>query len=218
MSDWEIDGKPALVILHMQEGMIGKGTFHPERHHTVVKAVNESGMLNHIRELLKAFRDKELPVIFVNVLHNPFGASSAYGSLFQYSGEPQKSLGLSGMLDSSSTREDLEVISELNRRTDEPLLLNWLLGAFNNSGLDLILKFKGVKTLVLAGFTGHSVVYHTAVQAVDLWYSVIIPRDASVSPAPAQKAFEAVMEIMAPSIALVTTTEDVVWHIIQVQH
>jgi nicotinamidase-related amidase len=216
MSDWEMDGKPALVILHMQEGMVGKGTFHPERHQSVVKAVRESGMLNCIQALLEAFRDKKLPVVFVNVLHNPFGASSAYGWLFQYAGEPEGSAGFSGILDSSSMREELEVIPELNRRTEEPLLFNWLLGAFNNSGLDLILKFKGVKTVVLAGFTAHSVVYHTAVQAMDLRYSVIIPRDASVSPAPAQKAYEAVMDIMAPSIALVTTTEDVLSHLSRV--
>lgn len=29
MDDWKMDGKPALVLLHMQQGLVGKGSFIP---------------------------------------------------------------------------------------------------------------------------------------------------------------------------------------------
>jgi nicotinamidase-related amidase len=213
VGEWEIDGKPALIVLHMQKGLLGKATIHPERFDAVRKAVKGSGMINRIQTLLKVFREKNLPVVFVNVFHNPLGTSSTYGWLLKTTEEPQRTAGMSEILASSSVREDLEVIPELEPRPDEPLLFNWFLGSFTNSGLDLVLKLKGVKTLVLAGFAAHSIVYHTAVQAVDLWYSVIIPRDATVSPERDQKAYEAVMDIMAPHLALVTLTDDVVAHL-----
>jgi nicotinamidase-related amidase len=213
LSNWEMDGKPALIVLHMQKGMVSKGSVHPQRFQAVQKAINESGMLNNIQKLLNAFRSRNLPVIFVNVFHNPLGKASAYGWLFKNAGEPQKNAGMSEILYSPSVQDDLEVIPELNRKANEPLLFSWFLGAFTNSGLDQVLKLNGVKTIVLVGFAGHSVVYHAAVQAVDLWYSAIIPRDATVSPADAQKAYDAVMDIMAPHLALVTTADDVVAHL-----
>ena len=213
MSNWHIDGKPGLVVLHMQKGMLTKGTIHSDKFESVRKAVEESGMVNRIQALLKAFRDKKLPIIFVNVFHNPLGIPSTYGWLFKNVGEPERTAGMSDVMDSSLTRDDLQVIPELNRTADEPLLFNWFLGAFSNSGLDLVLKLNGVKTLVIAGFTGHAAVYNAAVQAVDLWYSAIIARDATASPAESQKAYEAVMDIMAPHIALVTTTDDVIAHL-----
>jgi hypothetical protein len=113
----------------------------------------------------------------------------------------------------------------MNRRPEEPLLFNWLLGGFTNSGLDVALRLRGVKTIVLGGFAQHSVVYTTALQAADLWYSTIIPRDASVvvvprdrtgkigTPALDKKVSEVVLDVMAPTMSLVTTTADVIAHL-----
>ena len=57
MSEWTMDGKPALVVLHMQQGIIGTGSWKTSEWHTaIVKAANESGMITNIQSLLKAFR------------------------------------------------------------------------------------------------------------------------------------------------------------------
>lgn len=220
MSDWKMDGKPALVLMHMQQGLVGKGTFIPGWFEPAKRAIVESGMINRIQDLLKAFRARKLPVIFISALPNPIGVLPAYGFLYRKIEEAKVDTSL---LTSSRIREGLEVIPEMERRPDEPLLLNWLLGAFTNSGLDLVLKLKGVKTVVLGGFAQHSVVYTTAVQAGDLWYSTIIPSDASVAFIPRdkpgvsleldKKVSEVVLEVMAPSISLVTTTADVIAHL-----
>lgn len=212
MSEWKMDGKPGLVICHMQKGIVGNGYFTGhEWWERGDKAIKESGMIAKQQALLKAFRDKKLPVVFVNVLHNPLGHTPAYGRLWNMIRDPR----VDGrkMLESSAIREGLEVIPELNRRPDEPLLINWTVGSFSNSGLDIVLKRQDVKTIVLTGFAAHSVVYNTLVQAADLWYSVIIPRDSTTSPADLRLGYDTVMDIMAPSLALVTTTKDVIAHL-----
>ena len=210
MSDWKMDGKPALVILHMQKGIVSKGNFIPGWYEDSMKAIKESGMISRMQDLLKAFRDKKLPIIFVSVLPNPIGILPAYGTLYRKMEEAKLD---ANILTSPSIRESLELIPEMARRPEEPLLVNWLLGGFTNSGLDVMLKLKGVKTVILAGFAAHQIVYTTAVQASDLWYSVIIPRDASISPSFERKAYEAMMDITAPLMTLVTTTDDVIAHL-----
>ena len=47
---------------------------------------------------------------------------------------------------------------EMNRRPDEPLLFNWLIGGFTNSGLDQVLRLNHVRTIVLMGFAQQAVV------------------------------------------------------------
>jgi nicotinamidase-related amidase len=219
-SDWKMDGKPALILMHMQQGLVGKGTFIPGWFDAAKKGILESGMIPRIQDLLKAFREKNLPVIFVSALPNPIGTVPAYGWLYRKIEDAKIDTPL---LDSPHIQQGLQVIPEMNRRPDEPLLYNWLLGAFTNSGLDLVLKLKGVRTIVLAGFAQHSVVYTTAVQAGDLWYSTIMPRDASVvfiprdkpgaTPELDKKVSEVVLDVMAPTISLVTTTADVIAHL-----
>ena len=54
MSDWKMKGKPALVILHMQQGIVGEEGNVPG----LFDAINEAGIIPRQQALLKAFRDK----------------------------------------------------------------------------------------------------------------------------------------------------------------
>src|SRR4030042_1290637 len=112
MSEWKMDGKPALVLLHMQKGIASEGTFIPGWRDDSLKAIKDSGMITRMQELLKAFRAKGLPVIFVNVLPNPIGVLPAYGKLFRKIEEAKLDATL---LNSPAIRESLEVIPELDR-------------------------------------------------------------------------------------------------------
>jgi nicotinamidase-related amidase len=202
MSDWKMKGKPALVILHMQQGIVGAGGNIPGLN----EEVKRSGIIPRQQALLKAFRDRKLPVIYVTALHvskqqNPAGVLPAYGNLFR----------LIEM--SQSTPGNLEIISELAPRPGEPVLCNWIIGAFTNSGLDQVLTAHGAATLVLVGCVTQIAVYTAALQAVDRLYSAVIVRDACASPQEQAKAQEVVLDIMAPNIALVTSTEDVMAHL-----
>jgi len=191
MSDWKMNGKPVLLILHMQNGIVG-------RHRELL---NNAGVIRNQQALLKAFRQKSLPVIYVNVLLNPPAAGKlpAYGFLWQQT------------KGTTNKPDDLEVIPELSPQPGEPVLFNWPTGAFNNSGLDRALKLCGADTLVAAGFSTNGVVYSVMQGAADRYYSTIIPKDASA--AASVKTHKVFMESIAPATSLVTTTEEVIAHL-----
>jgi len=220
MQEWEMDGKPALIMLHMQEGIIGKGKWIEGWYEPARERCAELGMFDRIHELLQAFRDRGLPVVFVNAIPNPTGTLPRYGALFEKNRDMYNA---AVIFENQDLKEGLAVMPEMERRPNEPVLYNWLLGGFTNSGLDIVLKNLEVKTIVLVGFSQNAIIYHTASQAGDLWYSTIIPSDASVVYMPRESpgdrpgideaVTKVVLEEMAPLISLVTTTEDVIAHL-----
>jgi nicotinamidase-related amidase len=198
MSDWKMEGKPALLILHMQKGIVGQGNeFSPQ----AAKVTRDSGIIPRQQALLKAFRDRKLPVIYVNVVKKPpvTGTFPTYGFLWKEMATEKPDAG------------GVEVIPELAPRPGEPVLINWPFGGFNNSGLEQTLRVCGVQTLVPAGFATNGVVLSVILGAADRYYSVVVPSDASASVS--AEAHKAVMEIIAPASALVTTTEDIIAHL-----
>lgn len=220
MREWEMKGKPALVLLHYQEGIMGKGEWIQGWYEPAKKRILEVGMIDRTLELLEAFREKNLPVIYVNAIPNPFGILPEYGYLFDKNREHFCN---DPFLENEELRRGEKVMPEMNRRENEPVLYNWLLAGFTESGLDSVLKGYGVDTVVLCGFALNSVVYHTAVQASDLWYNVIIPSDTSCVYMPRKfpgdrpdiddVVTKVVLEEMAPSLSLVTTAADVIAHL-----
>jgi nicotinamidase-related amidase len=210
MNEWKLKGKPALVILHMQEGIVG--SLLPEER---AREVRESDHTPHQQALLKAFRARKLPVIFVNVdvPINPPDIFPAYGTMFDY---------LSKQAETRRSGDDnlkrLDVIPELALLPGEPVLFNWFLGAFAHSGLEEVLKERGVDTIVFFGGALHIAVFNATLQAVDLSYSVIVPQDACIPTLSANrtpemmKLREAFLEMLS-RYALVTTADDVIAHL-----
>jgi nicotinamidase-related amidase len=198
VTDWEMHGKPALLILHMQQGLIGGGG---QAHPGSDKAVDKSGIILRQQALLRAFRSKKLPIIYINVYSSiPTGVNiPVYGELWKL------------IRESKSLPHDMEVIPELAPQPGEPVLTNWPLGAFNLSGLEHILKAYNVDTIIPVGYVTNGVVLGVIMSAADYYYSVIVPSDASISPS--LQAHQAVMEAIAPAIAMVTTTEDIIAHL-----
>lgn len=195
MNDWKMNGKPALLIMHMQ----------PSMREREAKILEETGIIPRQQALLKAFRRKKLPVIYVYIRHGfPLHGSlqiPAYGRIWQ---EYRKSA-------FEETPKNLEFLPELTPQPGEPVLISWPFGAFNNSGLDQALKVCGAETLVMFGFASYGGLYSALQAAADRYHSIIIPKDASA--APSSEANEVFMEYMAPEVALVTTTDDVIAHL-----
>ena len=191
MREWTIIGKPALLILHMQQGILAKGT---DR----LKCVEESGIISKQQDLLKAFRGKKLPVIFVNVRRRPMVTDNlpVYGRIW----EEAASL--------PDDQSDILVIPELSPLPSEPVLIDLPVTAFNNSGLENFLRLYRAETLVLAGYSTNGVVYGTAVGATDRFFNVILPHDASTTIS--GEVHHVVMDLMAPNIAVVTNTAEVI--------
>ncbi len=204
MTDWKIKGKAALVIVHMQEGIMGSLS-----EISTAKEAEALDPLPRQQALLNAFRKRNLPVIYVNVDFSriPEGSILGYG----IQSRRKKS--------AAENPQKMEVITELAPRPGEPVLTNWIWGAFTNSGLEQELRSRGVETLVIFGGALQIAVYNATVQASDLWYSVIIPEDACVPTKKAcvtpqlKKIREVFVEEMFPRYALVTTTEDILAHL-----
>ncbi len=200
MSDWKIHGNAALVVNHMQASILDHNA---GQAHDFGPIVRQSGAIEKTRALLEAFRARHLPIVFVHATVGTGGLQHhlpRYGQLFDMI------RGNIAALD--DPRGASTVIAELGRRPEEPVLLNWLLGAFTQSGLDMWLKIHHVDTLILTGFATHAVVLNTTIQACDLWYSVVIPRDAVSSFLPDMSA--RILDELLPFYAKVTTTEDVI--------
>lgn len=215
--DFEIAGKPALVLNHLQVGLAGEGTFIPNWSDSARKGIVASGMVEKCRILAAAFRARDLPVIFVNAIPNPIGKVPAYGDLYR---EIEAGNVADPFFTDPHIRKGLEVMPEMGYvEGKDYVLYNWLLHAFTNSGLEPVLKKHGCETIVWGGFALQSVVYTSSLVAGDLWYNGIIPVDASyVCVPPSTPGYyegledvvaEAVVRVMAPGINRVTDTSAV---------
>jgi nicotinamidase-related amidase len=165
------------------------------------KATKESGIIARQQALLKAFRAKKLPVIFINAVVDPKSKVPVYGKFWPAIIKTGANLPGS---------KDVEVIPELAPLPGEPVLGNWVFGMFSNNNLDKILKGLGVETLVLTGVATDMAVLSAVFQASDLFYNLIVPSDASTS---ANPTFHQVALEMISVMTLVTPTEDVIAHL-----
>lgn len=201
MSDWTMAGKPALLIVHMQNAVIKTPSPLEVMGHG--RAAHEEGVIDNIAALVAAFRGKGFPVVYC-VAHTPPDESRwpGYGGFWQ--GCRQIEVNRMGTW-------DVEIIDELKPAADERIFYNWPFNVFEGTGLDEHLKGLGVDTVVLTGVaTGMSV--GTAAWALaERFYSLIIPTDATTDGD--SQVHQVVCGSILPAIGLVTNTEDVVAHL-----
>jgi ureidoacrylate peracid hydrolase len=200
MSEWTFVGKPALIVLHMQHSICDlEGSMAFLGH---AQAVHESSVIPNQQKLLKAFRAKNLPVIYVTSVHDMSKQKDApvLGKFW--------SMAFSGVHLPGS--KDVEVIRELTPEPGEPIFANFVFSMFGNNNLDKTLKEMGVKTLVVAGVSTSMTVIASSWNAAELNYNLVIPSDACASGD--RVLHEASLKII-DVISIVTPTEDVLAHL-----
>lgn len=206
MNQWSLTGKPALVVVHMQNSICKVGGSLEGMGHC--KAAHEAGIIPNIQALLEAFRAKGLPVIYAVACHPTEFKAPVYGPFWEVSGKMK--LNLEGT-------DDIEVIAELAPAPGEPVFRNWPFGIFQVdefdkvNALDTYLRERGVDTVVLTGVATGMAVGHNAFALADGLYSVIVPSDTCTDANP--RLHDAVISWMLPPIALITTAEDVIAHL-----
>lgn len=144
----QIDEVAALVVIDMQKGIVGLPTAHP--------ALEIAG---RIAELARAFRTKGLPVVLVNVAARAPGRTDAK---VPFSPPPDWS----------------ELIPELDRQPSDYTVTKLQVGAFYETGLELILRRRAVTQVFLAGISTSLGVESTARAAYDHGYHVALVVDA----------------------------------------
>ena len=199
-NEWTLVGKTALLFVHMQNAIVkAPSVLEPLGH---IRATEEDKIIPNMEKLLKAFRAKGLPVVFVNAYTPEETKLPVYGRFWpslsrnrvNYKGTP-----------------DVEVIDELKPQGDEPVFYNWPFGIFQGNDMEKYLAGKGVETIVLAGVATGMAVGVAAFALADRFFNVIVPSDTATDGN--KELHEVIFKTMLPAIALVTTSNDVIEHL-----
>lgn len=152
-----LDERTALVVIDLQNGIVGRPT-HPYPAADVVART---------ARLADAFRANGLPVVLVRVATAPDGADAAHGRT-ELHRPPlgQVPAGYTDIVDELSGHEGDLVVTKRN----------W--GAFYGTELDVILRRRGVTQIVLTGIATSIGVESTARQAYERNYHVTLATDA----------------------------------------
>jgi nicotinamidase-related amidase len=145
----KLDTTAALVVIDLQKGILGMPTAHPL-----------TEVIGRTAALARAFRERSLPVVLVNVA----GAAP-------------------GRTDTARPKMSLpdgwtELVPELEAQAGDHLITKQRWGAFPGTSLDEVLRQRGVTQIVLTGVATSIGVESTARGAYDLGYNVALVLDA----------------------------------------
>src|ERR1700728_670058 len=146
----KIDDVAALVVIDLQKGVVGMQTAPYSAGEIVARAA----------QLARAFRERGLPVVLVNVTAASPGRTDAGPRKFTFA-------------------EDwTELTPELERQEGEYVVSKQRVGAFIGTSLQDILRQRGVTQIFLAGIATAFGVESTGRSAYDYGYNVVYVLDA----------------------------------------
>ena len=119
--------------------------------------------------LLKHFRGIGAPVIYIT-----YGAE-----LPDCSDVPKHIRKLVIATNNIAGEIEHEIVDELKPLPNEPVLNKVTMGAFGSTGIDTLLKAKGITEIVCTGVSTNNCVAMTAMEASDRGYSVVLASDAT---------------------------------------
>ncbi|WP_216893263.1 isochorismatase family cysteine hydrolase [Nocardia alni] len=174
-----IDPRTALIVIDLQQGVAEMPLAHP------FSVVTERTV-----ELLRAFRERGLPVVLVNVAGSPSGRTDAGSSA------PR------------SLPDDWSVlVPELDRQPEDILVTKYARSAFTATGLAERLRELDVTQVVITGVATAGGVESTARDAHEQGFNVTLPVDAMTDSQLARH--EHSITTVFPRIAESGTTRDV---------
>jgi len=145
----KLDTTAALVVIDLQKGIVGLPTVHPA-----------GEIIGRAAQLARAFRERGLPVVLVNVTGAAPGRTDA--------GSPKLSF----------PADWTELVPELEQHPDDHTVTKERWGAFLGTTLDDYLRRRGVTQVFLTGVATSSGVESTARSAYDHGYNVALVVDA----------------------------------------
>ena len=145
----KLDTTAALIVIDLQKGIVGLPTVHPA-----------GEIVDRSARLARAFRDRGLPVVLVNVSGRAPGRTDAGASKF------------------SVPPDWTELVPELERQPSDCIVTKQRAGAFIGTSLDETLRQRGVTQVFLTGVATSLGVESTARSAYDYGYNVVLVVDA----------------------------------------
>ena len=175
----KLDTTAALIVIDLQKGIVGLPTVHPT-----------TEIIDRSAKLARAFRQRGLPVVLVNVTAAAPGRTDV------------------GPRNLSSLPADwTELVPELEQHPDDYIVSKQRVGAFIGTSLNETLRKRGVTQVFVTGIATSLGVESTARSAYDYGYNVVIVVDA-VTDRDAE-AHRHCVEKIFPRISETDTTDNV---------
>ncbi|MGD0128122.1 MAG: isochorismatase family protein [Terriglobia bacterium] len=174
----KLDTTAALIVIDLQEGIVGLPTVH-----------SAGEIVDRSAQLARAFRDRGLPVVLVNVSGRAPGRTDAGASKF------------------SLPPDWTELVPELEQQPSDCIVTKQRVGAFIGTSLDETLRLRGVTQVFLTGVATSLGVESTARSAYDYGYNVVLVVDAMTDRD--ADAHRHSVEKIFPRLSETATTDDV---------
>ena len=144
-----LDTTAALVAIDLQKGIVSLPAVHPV-----------SDIIARTAQLARAFRERGLPVVLVNVTGRAPGRTDVGAPKFSFPADWS------------------ELVPELQQHPDDHLVSKQRWGAFIGTSLDDYLRRRGVTQIFVTGVATSAGVESTARSAYDHGYHVVLVVDA----------------------------------------
>lgn len=174
----QLDTAAALIVVDLQKGIVGLPTVHPV-----------SEIVGHSAQLARAFRERGLPVVLVNVSGRAPGRTDAGAPTFSF------------------PPDWTDLVPELEQQPGDFIITKQRVGAFIGTSLDETLRQRGVTQVFLTGVATTIGVESTARSAYDLGYNVVLVIDAMTDRD--AEAHRHSIEKIFPRLGETATTKDV---------
>ncbi|MCY1258352.1 Isochorismatase family protein YecD [compost metagenome] len=159
--------RAALLISECQQGVIDPAL---SPFQSLAAQAVARNIVPRIARLAQCFRDAELPVIHLHVVHRP-----GYPDLPRTSAIIVRSVKDQRMIAGS---QDVLAVDELQPHpTDIVHARSFALVAFHGTELDAMLRHMGVQTLVAVGVSTNVAISGLSLCGSDLGYQVVVPED-----------------------------------------
>jgi nicotinamidase-related amidase len=145
----QLDTTAALIVIDLQKGIVGLPTVHPA-----------AEIVGRAAQLARAFRERGLPVVLVNVTGRAPGRTDAGAPKFSF------------------PPDWTELVPELEQQPGDHLVTKRRVGAFIGTSLDDYLRQCGVTQVFVTGVATSAGVEATARSAYDYGYNVVLVTDA----------------------------------------
>lgn len=193
VSSW----RTAVVTSEIQNGVIGDEAALP-----VLAEAARQAMVPNLARLVKAARAASVEVVHATYARRPDGKGSNHNARLFAGVDKSEVKFLPGS-------DAVRVIPEIGvSPTDIVLTRMHGLNPMSGTDLDAVLRNLGVSTIVVTGVSVNVAVTNLVMEAVNLGYDVVLPRDA-VCGVPADYA-DAVIENTLRLLATVTTVDELV--------
>jgi len=192
--------KTALLVIDMQKDLVKTegGYFAP-----LFQAIQSNKVIENIARVIKGARETKVPIWHIATVHRKDGADVVPTITdFMLQGLVPKEMG-EVMVEGTP---GADFIDELRPAAEDYVVVKRRSSAFHNTDLDLLLRTRGIDTLILAGVVTNGCVENTSRDARQRDYHVLVLSDCCASIMP--EAHDYAMNRVFPGMGRVRTSDE----------